>query len=72
LKATYGAGQTQRDVKELVKSKLQNQRLDFRAHNGELGGDPAFGHVKAFYIKYVAGGRIKERSFREGEQVSLP
>jgi hypothetical protein len=72
LKATYGAGQTQRDVKDLVKSKIQNGRLDFRAHSGELGGDPVFGQVKTFYIKYVAGGRVTEKSFREGENVSLP
>jgi predicted outer membrane protein len=72
LKATYGAGQTQRDVKDLVKSKIQNGRLDFRAHSGELGGDPVFGQVKTFYIKYVAGGRVVEKSFREGEHVSLP
>ncbi|HCP91257.1 MAG TPA: hypothetical protein DIT76_04305 [Spartobacteria bacterium] len=72
LKATYGAGQTQRDVKDLVKSKIQNGRLDFRAHNGELGGDPIFGQVKTFYIKYVSNGRMVEKSFREGEHVSLP
>jgi hypothetical protein len=72
LKATYGAGQTQHDVKDLVKSKIQNGRLDFRAHSGELGGDPVFGQVKTFYIKYVTGGRVVEKSFREGEHVSLP
>jgi hypothetical protein len=72
LKATYGADQTQRDVKDLVKSKIQNGRLDFRAHSGELGGDPAFGKVKTFYIKYISNGRTLEKSFREGEHVSLP
>jgi hypothetical protein len=72
LKATYGAGQTQRDVKELVKAKVQNGRLDFRAHSGELGGDPIFGQVKTFYIKYSSNGRVTEKSYREGEHVSLP
>jgi hypothetical protein len=72
VNATYGADQTQRDVKDLVKSKIQNGRLDFRAHNGELGGDPIFGKVKTFYIKYVSNGRVLEKSFREGEHVSLP
>jgi multidrug efflux pump subunit AcrA (membrane-fusion protein) len=72
LKATYGAGQTKRDVKDLIKSKIQNGRLDFRAHNGMLGGDPAFGQVKTFCIKYVSNNRVMEKNFREGEQVSLP
>lgn len=72
LKATYGAESTQRDVKDLVKAKIQNGRLNFRAHSGELGGDPIFGKVKSFYIKYISGGRVEEKSFREGENVSLP
>jgi hypothetical protein len=72
LKATYGAEQMQRDVKDLVKSKIQNGRLDFTAHSGELGGDPIFGKSKTFYIKYISNGRTVEKSFREGEHVSLP
>jgi hypothetical protein len=72
LQATYGAEQTQRDVKDLVKAKIQNGRLDFRASNSELGGDPIFGKVKTFYIKLVSNGRVMEKSFREGEHVSLP
>lgn len=72
LKAFYGAGSTQRDVKDLVKSKIQNGRLNFRAHSGELSGDPMFGQRKIFYIKYISGGRAQERSFREADQVSLP
>jgi hypothetical protein len=72
LKATYGAGENQRDVKDLVESKIQNGRLDFQAQSGELGGDPIFGQVKTFYIKYDSGGRVVEKSFKEGEHVSLP
>jgi hypothetical protein len=72
LNATYGADQTQREVKDLVKSKIQNGRLNFRASNTELGGDPIFGRVKTFYIKYISNGRMVEKSFREGEHVSLP
>ena len=29
-------------------------------------------YEKTFYIKYISGGRVQEKSFREGEQVSLP
>jgi hypothetical protein len=72
LQATYGSDQTQRDVKDLVKTKIQNGRLDFRASNHELGGDPIFGKVKTFYIKFASNGRVLEKSFREGEHVSLP
>jgi hypothetical protein len=72
LAATYGAGETQRDVKNLVESKIQNARLDFQAQSDQLGGDPVFGQPKTLYIKYDAGGRVVEKSFKEGEHVSLP
>ena len=72
LKATYGADETQRDVKDLVKSKVQNGRLDFHVESGELAGDPVFGKVKTFYIKYSSDGKVVEKSFKEGENVSLP
>ena len=72
LKATYGADETQHDVKDLVKSKVQNGRLNFSAESGELGGDPIVGKVKTFYIKYSSNGKVVEKSFKEGEYVSLP
>ena len=72
VKATYGADNLQRDVKEMVQGKIQNCRLSFRADSGELGGDPIFGRTKTFYIKYMYGGRILEKSYREGLWVSLP
>ena len=72
LKATYGAEQVQRDVKDIVKSKIQSGHLSFRADSGELGGDPIFGKSKTFYIKYSTGGRVVERSYGEGGSVSLP
>lgn len=72
LKATYGAGETQRDVKDLVESKIQNGRLDFQAQSDQLGGDPVFGQAKTLYIQYDTGGGVVEKSFKEGEHVSLP
>ncbi len=72
LKATFGALNTQRDVKDLVKAKISDGRLDFSANSGDLGGDPIFGQVKTFYIKYLYQGRIIEKSYREGERVELP
>jgi uncharacterized surface protein with fasciclin (FAS1) repeats len=72
MKATYGADQEQRDVKDLVKGKLTNGGLSFRANSSEFGGDPAFGKMKTFYIKYLYQGRLMEKSFQEGSQVSIP
>ena len=72
LKATYGALSTHKDVKELVKGKINNGKLNLYAGSGGLGGDPIFGEVKEFRIKYLHNGRIKEKVYREGERVSLP
>jgi hypothetical protein len=72
LKATYGAGNVQRDVKAFVKAKIANDRLQCNAGSGDLGGDPAWGKSKTFYIKYMYHGRIFEKTYQEGAQVSLP
>lgn len=72
MKATYGADSVQKDVKEMVKKKVNSGRLDFSADSGEFGGDPIFGKVKTFYIEYISQGRIVKKSFREGERVVIP
>lgn len=72
MSATFGAENVRRDVKDLVRSKIQNKRLEFSAGSGELGGDPIFGKSKEFKIKFMYRGKIEERTFREGEKVSLP
>jgi len=72
IAATYGAGHIHRDVRDIVKSKIQYGQLGFSAHSGELGGDPIFGQVKTFYIKYLYQGKVYEKSFSEGSPVLLP
>ena len=72
MSATFGAENVRRDLKDMIRSKIQNGRLEFSAHSGELGGDPIFGKSKEFRIKYMYRGGIQERTFREGERVSLP
>ncbi|HEY5707398.1 MAG TPA: hypothetical protein VIS96_17705 [Terrimicrobiaceae bacterium] len=72
MSATYGAESVRKDVKDIVKGKIQNGRVEFSAHSGELGGDPIFGKVKEFRIKYMHRGKVEERVFREGDRVSLP
>lgn len=72
MEATYGAGSTQRDVRELLKSKISNGKLSTRADNGEMGGDPVPGQVKDLRVKYIGPKGMKEVSFREGDSVELP
>jgi serine/threonine protein kinase len=72
VKATYGAAHTHRNVTDIVRRKVKNGRLNFRADSGELGGDPIFGKVKTFTILYVRGGERFTRKYSEGRQVKLP
>jgi hypothetical protein len=72
MEATYGSGSTQRDVKELLKSKISDGKLRARADNGEMGGDPAFGQVKELRVKYIGPSGVKEQTYREGEEIELP
>jgi hypothetical protein len=71
-KALWGAGQTLRDVTSLVRDRAASGRLSMSAQNQEFGGDPAFGQVKFLYIKYSINGRIVEKTFREGDRVTIP
>ena len=72
MEATYGAGSTQRDVKELLKSKIVNGKLSTRADSGEMGGDPTPGQVKELCVKYIGPRGMKQVSFPEGDSVELP
>lgn len=72
VSATYGADDVRKDVTQLVAAKVSDDRLNFRADNSELCGDPVFGKVKELRVRFVSNGQETERTFREGEQVSLP
>lgn len=72
LAATYGAESEQQDVTAIVANKISQGRLSLSASNNELGGDPAPGKTKQLQLKLLIDGREVERSFREGETVSLP
>lgn len=71
LSAKYKGNRVEKDVKPLIKQYL-NQGKSFNAGNGDMGGDPEPGVVKTLYITFTYNGRRYERSYREGEHVTLP
>ena len=72
LKATYGEGNTYRDIRSFIARRSKGGRYTFRADNSELGGDPCPGQSKFLVVKYSVNGRIYENTWREGESVSIP
>lgn len=72
MEAVYGAESTWRDVKSLLQAQARDGVIDFSVGNHNMGGDPIFGRSKTLRVKYVGGGRIQEKQWREGDRVSIP
>ena len=60
LRATYGDGNTVRDVTASVASKIQNSTLRIQAAPDALGGDPVPGSVKTLWVQYNDRGQTGE------------
>ena len=72
LRATYGDGNTVRDVTSHVAAKLQNSTLRIQAMPDSLGGDPFPGAVKTLWVQYNFRGQTGEVSAQDGAWIILP
>ncbi len=72
LRATYGDGNTVRDVTSHVAAKLQNSTLRIQAMPDVLGGDPVPGAVKTLWVQYNFRGQTGEVSAQDGAWIILP
>ncbi|MCA9213786.1 MAG: hypothetical protein KDB27_12015 [Planctomycetales bacterium] len=74
-KATYGAGEQQKDVTKVVKDsvgKLPIVTLPSPSFNQAFGGDPAPGVQKTLVIEYSIDGQAGTASFQENAAIVLP
>ena len=71
LSARYGNENRFADVRELLQSRVQNDRLSFKVTNAAMGGDPVRG-AKTLRLSYGWAGRTYEVTARENQQVSIP
>ncbi len=72
LAASYGAQDRFADVRQLLQSRVQNERLDLQVTNASMGGDPIRGASKTLRINYEWAGRAYEVVARENQRVSIP
>jgi beta-barrel assembly-enhancing protease len=72
LTASYGAQNRFVDVRQLLQSRVQNDRLDFQLTNASMGGDPISNAAKTLQINYQWAGRAYDVAARENQRVSIP
>jgi len=71
LSARYGNNTRFTDVRELLQSRVQNDRLSFKVTNAAMGGDPVRG-AKTLSLSYGWAGRTYDVTARENQQLSIP
>jgi HEAT repeat protein len=74
-RATYGAGDIQKDVTTPLRKLVGNVPLiplPAASYNASFGGDPAPGQEKRLTIQYRLDGQPGEVSFAEGAEILLP
>jgi HEAT repeat protein len=75
LRATYGAGNAQRDVTTPLKKLVGSVPLiplQANGYNASFGGDPAPGQTKKLTVQYRLDGKQGEASFAEDAPILLP
>jgi len=70
--ASYGTQDKFADVRQLLQSRVQNNRLDFQVTNASMGGDPAKSKKKTLRLNYGWDGRTYEVTANENQRVSIP
>jgi HEAT repeat protein len=75
VKAEYGAGNSQRDVTELLKKDVGDFsviNLHSPSFNKSFGGDPAPGSTKQLVVEYRIDGKNGKATFAENDVIMLP
>ena len=75
LKASYGAGNQQKDVTELLSQRAGSSpliSLPKPTYNEVFGGDPAPNSKKSLHVQYKINGKAGEATFDENAAVILP
>ena len=75
IKATYGAGDKQKDVTEILQKYVTDFPLivlSSENYNAAFGGDPAPQVKKELHIRYRMDGRTGEATFPENAAILLP
>lgn len=71
LSASYFTHQESVDVTKTIRH-LYKENQSFKIDNESMGSDPEYGVVKHLKVKYSLDGKTLEKTFQEGQNISLP
>lgn len=71
LSASYFTPREKADVTQIVRS-LYKENQSFKITNESMGLDPEYGVVKQLKVNYCLNGKKLEKTFPEGQIISLP
>ncbi|MGB7728886.1 MAG: DUF3395 domain-containing protein [Candidatus Acidiferrum sp.] len=72
IKAVYGKGGMGNDVTRRLQRMIQNNTLDVKVTNANMGGDPNKGADKSLKVDYSFRGQRKQVVVNEGSRLRLP
>ncbi len=70
--AIYGKNGRGMNVTNRLRSMIQNNTLNIKVNNGNMGGDPNVGADKYLAVKYTYQGRTMSKVVKEGDRLQLP
>ena len=70
--AIYGKNGRGMNVTNKLRSMIQNNTLNIKVTNGNMGGDPNVGADKYLAVKYTYQGRSMSKVAKEGDRLQLP
>ncbi len=72
IKAVYGKGGAGKDVTHRLQRMIQNNTLDVKVNNDNMGGDPNKGADKTLKVEYTYRGQHQRVVVKEGDRLKLP
>ncbi|MFZ1135488.1 MAG: DUF3395 domain-containing protein [Candidatus Korobacteraceae bacterium] len=70
--AIYGKNGRGMNVTNKLRSMVQNNTLNIKVNNSNMGGDPNVGADKYLAVKYTYQGRSMSKVVKEGDRLQLP
>jgi hypothetical protein len=72
IRARYGAGNRWMDVTGALQNLVNNDRLNAKVNDTNMGGNPAEGQRKELEFEWEFQGRRQEARLREGDYINIP
>jgi hypothetical protein len=71
-KAVYGKNGQGKDVTRRLRNMVQDNTLDVKVNNDNMGGDPNVGADKSVKVDYTYRGQTLHKVVKEGDRLKLP